>query len=200
MSDTVINFEGAREFIRQKLSGELSPKLSYHSLAHILDVSDIAEKLAELEGIQGEELTLLLTAVWFHDSGFLVGANEHEKVSCRIAREHLPSFGYSAQQIERIEGIIMATRIPQTPHNLLEEIICDADLDYLGRDDFWTTGHKLFTELNSNGTILNENDWNKRQVAFLEKHHYFTQSAIRLRKASKDQNLEMVRSKLLPES
>jgi len=200
MSDTVINFEGAREFIRQKLSNELSPKLSYHSLAHILDVANMAGKLAELEGIRGEELTLLLTAVWFHDSGFLVGANEHEKVSCQIAREHLPSFGYSAQQIERIEGMIMATRMPQTPHNLLEEIICDADLDYLGRDDFWTTGHKLFTELNSNGTILNENDWNKQQVAFLEKHHYFTQSAIRLRKATKDQHLEMVRSKLLPDS
>lgn len=200
MSDTVINFEGAVEFIRQKLSAELSPKLSYHSMVHILDVYTIAEKLAEMEGVKGEELTLLLTAVWFHDSGFLVGSNEHEKVSCQIAREHLPSFGYSAQQIERIEGMIMATRMPQTPHNLLEEIICDADLDYLGRDDFWTTGHKLFTELNSNGTILNENDWNKQQVAFLEKHHYFTQSAIRLRKATKDQHLEMVRSKLLPDS
>ncbi len=199
MSDTVINFEGAVEFIRQRLGAELSPNLSYHSLAHILDVANMAEKLAGMEGIQGEELTLLLTAVWFHDSGFLVGSNEHEEVSCQIAREHLPSFGYSVQQIEQIEGMIMATRMPQTPLNLLEEIICDADLDYLGRDDFWTTGHKLFTELNSNGTILNENEWNKQQVAFLEKHHYFTQSAIRLRKATKDQHLEMVRSKLLPE-
>lgn len=200
MSDAVINFEGAREFIRQKLSAELSPKLSYHSVVHILDVYNIAEKLAEMEGIKGEELTLLLTAVLFHDSGFLVGPKEHEKVSCQIAREFLPQFGYSAGQIERIEGMIMATRMPQTPHNLLEEIICDADLDYLGRDDFWTIGHKLFTELNSNGITMNENDWNKQQVTFLEKHHYFTKSAIQMRKAKKDHHLELVRSKLLPES
>jgi uncharacterized protein len=196
MSDTVINFEGAREFIRQKLSAELSPNLSYHSLVHILDVYNIAEKLAEMEGVKGEELTLLLTAVLFHDSGFLVGPEEHEKVSCQIAREFLPGFGYSAGQIERIEGMIMATRMPQSPHNLLEEIICDADLDYLGRDDFWTIGHKLFTELNSNGTFLNENNWNRQQVLFLENHHYFTQSAIRLRKTTKDQHLEQVRMKL----
>lgn len=200
MSNTVINFEGAREFIRQKLSAELSPNLSYHSLVHILDVYKIAEMLAGMEGVQGEELTLLLTAALFHDSGFLVGPKDHEKISCQIAREFLPQFGYSTEQIERIEGMIMATRMPQTPHNLLEEIICDADLDYLGRDDFWAIGHKLFTELNSNGSTMNENDWNKQQVSFLEKHHYFTKSAIQMRKAKKDQHLELVRSKLLPES
>jgi predicted metal-dependent HD superfamily phosphohydrolase len=181
-----MQFQKAKSYINARLRKELPPHLSYHSVAHVKDVYAAAERLAAAEGVTGEDLTLLLTAVMYHDCGFMVASKEHEKIGCDIARESLPAFGYTAEQIERVCGMIMATRIPQTPTNLLEEIIADADLDYLGREDFWTIGNKLFTELQMYGIIQTEDEWNALQVKFLEQHHYFTKTAKDTRKEKKD--------------
>jgi len=191
-----MQFEKVKEFILAKLKNELPENLTYHSLGHIKDVYKAAQLLAELEQVSGEDLTLLLTAVLFHDSGFLIKQKEHEQLGCDIARKYLPEYDYTTQQIERICGMIMATRIPQTPHNKLEEIICDADLDYLGRDDFFKIGNYLYDELCMYGLIQTENDWNQLQVRFLENHSYFTASAQKLRKAKKEEHLALVKSKI----
>src|SRR3954464_7874662 len=116
-----MEFEKVKKFILDKLKKELTKNLTYHSLGHIKDVYGAAEYLAKLENVTGEDLTLLLTAVLFHDSGFLISQKEHERLSCELVKEHLPKFGYTADQIERICGMIMATQIPQTPHNKLEK-------------------------------------------------------------------------------
>lgn len=191
-----MQFEKVKKFILGKLKKELTKNLTYHSLGHIKDVYGAAENLATLEKIKEEDRSLLLTAVLFHDSGFLVSQKEHERLSCELAKKHLPDFDYTPEEIEQICGMIMATQIPQTPHNKLEQIICDADLDYLGRDDFFDIGDKLFDELVMYGIIDNEHEWNKLQVRFLEKHHYFTASAKRLRKEKKADNLLIVKSKI----
>ena len=182
-----MQFQKAKSYINTRLRKELPKHLTYHSVAHVRDVYKAAERLAEAEGVKGEDLKLLLTAVLFHDSGFIVQSKEHEKIGCDIVREHLPRFDYTPEQIERICGMIMATRIPQTPHNLLEEIIADADLDYLGRDDFWTIGNTLFEELQMYGIIQTEDEWNALQIRFLDQHHYFTDTAIRTRQPKKDE-------------
>lgn len=191
-----MQFEKAKKFILTKLRKELPKNLTYHSLGHIKDVYQAAEYLSELENVEGEDLTLLLTAVLFHDSGFLIQQKEHERLGCELASKYLPGFGYSEEQIARINGMIMATRIPQTPLNKLEQIICDADLDYLGRDDFFTIGNHLFDELCMYGIISTENEWNKLQVRFLEGHTYFTKSAIKLRKGLKSAHLKLIKSKI----
>ena len=191
-----MQFEKTKKYIFGKLKKDLAKHLSYHSVNHIKDVYTAAENLALHEGVKGDDLTLLLTAVLFHDSGFLMQQKGHESISCDIVRESLPQFEYTPEEIERICGMIMATSIPQTPHNLLEKIICDADLDYLGRDDFFTIGNNLYAELQVYGMINSEDEWNTMQVGFLKKHHYFTETAIRLRKAKKDENLNKVISLL----
>ncbi|HZG01275.1 MAG TPA: HD domain-containing protein [Chitinophagales bacterium] len=190
-----MQFEQVKPFILDKLRKELPPHLSYHSVFHVEDVFEAATMLAESENVTGEDRTLLLTAVLFHDSGFLEGMAEHEEASCRIASQILPRFEYSEDQIKRICGMIMATRIPQTPHNLLEEIICDADLDYLGRDDFFAIGNRLFAELRVYGIIRTQEQWDDVQIKFLETHAYFTKTAIRLRKEKKDSYLAHLKSK-----
>lgn len=191
-----MQYENARSFILDKLQQELPLHLSYHSVGHVEDVCKATAEIAGKEGVSGEELTLLLTAALFHDSGFLYGATEHEKKSCEIAGEYLPAFGYNESQIERICGMIMATRIPQTPHNLLEQIIADADLDYLGRDDFFTIGNRLYEELAMYGIVNDKSDWNRLQIRFLENHHYFTRTAIESRKAQKDKHLEIIKAQV----
>ncbi len=191
-----MQFEKVKKYILGRLKKELTKNLTYHSLEHIKDVYAAAEQLASLEKISEDEKQLLLTAVLFHDSGFLYSQKDHEKLSCELARLHLPEFDYGPEQIEQICGMIMATQIPQNPKNKLEEIICDADLDYLGREDFFKIGDKLFGELVMYGIIDDEHEWNKLQVRFLEKHHYFTKSAKKLRREKKAENLLLVKSKI----
>lgn len=191
-----MRFKQAGKYIIGKLSRELPPHLSYHSVEHTQDVYTAAEAIGRQEGIGPHQMKLLLTAAWYHDAGFLNGAKEHEEESCRIAEETLPGFGYTAADIETICGLIRATKIPQSPQNHLEEILADADLDYLGRDDFFTIGEKLFNELSVLGIIHSDEEWNRLQVRFLENHHYFTRSAINSRQETKEQHLQQVKDKL----
>lgn len=191
-----MEFLKAKNFITQQLKKKLPKHLSYHSTEHIRDVYDSAKQIAQKEGVKGESLKLLLTAAMYHDCGFMVQSKDHEKISCDIVRETLPKYGFSEEQTEKICGMIMATRIPQKPKNLLEEILCDADLDYLGRDDFFDIGNRLFQELKVYGIINAEKDWNVLQIRFLEQHNYFTQTAITSRKPRKDEYLALLKEKI----
>ena len=165
-------------------------------LLHVKDVIKAVEEIAVAENVDGEDLMLLKTAALFHDSGFLHGAKDHEEKSCEIAQEYLLDYGYNQPQIDKIKGMIMATKIPQSPKNKLEEILADADLDYLGRDDFFKIGDKLFDELTMFGIVNSERDWNLLQEKFLESHHFFTKTAINNRNQKKQENLEIIKSKL----
>ena len=196
IKDKSVNFERAKVFILNKLTQELPGHLHYHNISHILDVYDAAMRYAKLEGISAEDTELLKMAALFHDSGFIVKADGHELISCGFAEEYLPDFGYSFNQIEKIKGMIMATRIPQTPKNHLEQILADADLDYLGRADFEEISNGLFEELKAENKIADIDSWNKIQVSFFEKHSYFTESAKRLRNVKKQENLQLIKSQI----
>jgi predicted metal-dependent HD superfamily phosphohydrolase len=187
-----IELSELKQIVFDKLNKELPKHLYYHSVAHVADVYQAALHIAEREGITPEEKELLATAVLFHDSGFIYQSKNHEEKGVEIVKETLPGYGYSADEIEKICGMIMATQIPQTPHNKLEEIICDADLDYLGRDDFWEIGNSLYREILAAGTEMSERDWNQLQLKFLSAHHYFTVTAIRERKAKKQQHVHTI--------
>ena len=186
----------AGHFIISKLNNELPGHLSYHNSTHTLDVVESARRIGEAEGISAADMELLLTAAYYHDSGFLVKAAGHEEESCRIALKTLPVFGYSAGEIENICGMIMATRLPQSPQNHLEQILADADLDDLGRDDFFTISDKLYLENSFFGLDNNPKEWRRKQLDFMEKHHYFTKSAINLRQTKKDANLERIKAQV----
>jgi class 3 adenylate cyclase/predicted metal-dependent HD superfamily phosphohydrolase len=187
-------FELARNFILNRLKRDLQESLTYHNVAHTEDVLQAAYQISIEEQISIQDRELLLTAAAFHDAGFLQQIADHEMISCAIAQKHLPEFGYSPLEIEKICGMIQATKIPQSPKNHLEEILADADLDYLGRDDFFSIGKTLFHELMHQGTVENEQQWNEIQVKFLTSHHYFTKSSIENRAKNKQKHLEQVKS------
>ncbi len=185
--------KGAVKHILEKLKVDLPEYLLYHSVSHMRDVKVQAMRIATSEGITNQEdLDLLETAAIYHDCGFLSTYTNHEEKGCEIAREVLPDFDYTPAQIKVIEGLIMATKVPQNPKSKLEEIICDADLDYLGRDDFFTIGDYLYEELLHIGVIKDEMSWNLLQIKFLTAHHYFTQTNIKDREPLKSENLKKV--------
>lgn len=188
-----MNYHAAKAFIVEKLERELSADLTYHGLHHTLDVLHITEELCLMESIGVYESMLLKTAALFHDSGFIKNNKDHETLGCAIAREHLPRYDYTPLEIERICSMIMATKIPQSPANFLEAILCDADLDYLGREDFFDIGSTLFQELKTYQVLQREEDWNRLQVSFLEKHAFFTPTNQRRRAPRKQAYLEQLK-------
>lgn len=169
-----MKYSAAKKFILQKLEKELSPELSYHGFHHTIDVLEVAAELCGHLNISQKETTLVKTAALFHDSGFTVSTVKHEEIGCQIARDNLPEYDYSEEDIEKICGMIMATKIPQMPKTHLEKILADADLDYLGRDDFKSIGDSLFEELKTFNIIKTVEDWNRLQIRFLEGHGFFT--------------------------
>ena len=193
---STLDYEGAEREALTRLA-RLPSKLVYHSLSHTRDdVLPAAERLAQAEGVTGEALLLLRTAVLYHDIGFTEVLEGHEKVSARVAGAVLPEFGYSEEQIDTVRGMIMATRLPQSPHSLLEELLADADLDVLGRSDFTTRNQDLRRELAEHGSRMPDREWYAQQIAFLKEHRYFTQTAKRLRDAQKARNLERLVERL----
>ncbi|NVK66470.1 MAG: hypothetical protein HWE22_17900 [Flavobacteriales bacterium] len=191
-----INYYKAERHIIQLLEKRLSKNLHYHSIAHTKDVVSAVERIALLEGVTDEGLFLLKSAATYHDAGFIEQYDKNEPIGVRLAGEILPKYGYTDVHIDRIKELIYVTEIPHKPKNLLEEIICDADLDYLGRDDFHEIADKLRRELKEHGKIESDRQWDEIQVVFLKKHKYFTKTAIKTRKKKKKQNLKEVQERL----
>ncbi len=184
-----MDYEKAKAFVFAKLTADLLPDLTYHGIHHTQDVLTAAIMLAKAEQISVRDTHLLKTAALFHDIGFTVQYRNHEDVGCEIARGCLGHYGYSPVDIEIICGMIMATKIPQSPKTPLEEILCDADLDYLGRKDFYPISNTLFREFLHYGFVKDEKEWDRLQVRFFESHHYFTKTALSLRLPEKNNRL-----------
>jgi uncharacterized protein len=176
---------------------ELSPDLKYHSVAHTRDdVLPAAERLAAMEGIGEDDLLVLRTAVLFHDIGFIERYDDNETAGVRLAAEVLPGFGYDPVEIAVIGGMIMATKLPQSPRTHLEEIMADADLDLLGRKDFSDLNRALREERGAHGQSFSDVDWYRNQLQFLQAHRYFTASAQKLRQAVKEGHTAMMAARL----
>ncbi len=191
-----INYYKAERHIIKVLEKGLSDKLHYHSIEHTKDVVKAVERLALMEGVTDEGLFLLKSAATYHDAGFVEQYEKNEPIGARLAEEILPKYGYTAQHIEKIKELIFVTQIPHQPKNNLEEIICDADLDYLGRDDFHEIADRLRRELREQGKIDSDRKWDVLQVSFLTSHRYFTETAIRTRKEKKLKNLDEIKLRL----
>lgn len=160
------------------LQKELPPYLGYHNAAHTISVVVASVELGRMENLTARELLLVQTAALFHDTGFVHTYKEHEAASCRIAREKLPQYDYTSKEIEAICELIMATKLPQLPANKLEEVLCDADLNYFGSDNYTANAENLYKEFTKEGIISSRKEWAEVQIQFLNKHHFFTAAAI----------------------
>ncbi len=185
------------EFILDKLEKGLPKNLYYHNLKHTVDVYTQVELIGRAEGLSEEDLLLVRTAALMHDAGHLIDYDFHEEMGVKLAKEILPKFQYRTEQIDTISSIIMATKMPPNPQTLMERIICDADLDYLGRADFLPVSNNLFKELHEHGRISSLEDWNNMQVKFIEKHQYFTITAQKLRNINKNIQLDKIKGLII---
>ena len=188
-------FTSIKQPILSRLKDELDSRLGYHNIAHTLDVLEQAEVIAIQEKVTDKhDLLLLKTAAVFHDSGFLFVYKNHEEKGCEIASESLKNV-FSEEDIKKVCGMIMATKIPQTPNTLLEQIICDADLDYLGRNDFEPISRNLYKEFIFFKIIPEDIIWDHIQIKFFESHHYFTGTSMSKRNGKKLKHLNILKER-----
>lgn len=191
------DWEGVRAYLLERLALELPADLHYHGLHHTQnDVLPAAETLATRAGLDAEETLLLKTAALYHDAGFMFRYADNEALAAALAGQTLPQFGYRPEQIRVIQALIEATHMPQYPIGMLQELLCDADLDSLGREDFLETSHSLRREIEAYGTFIPLQEWYSRQLEFITTHRYFTEAARALRDAGKERNIAILQRRL----
>ncbi|MDH5381589.1 MAG: tetratricopeptide repeat protein [Cyclobacteriaceae bacterium] len=195
LPESTPDFKGAEKEIIEYLEKGM-PALPYHNLNHIWSVVEAARKIGEAEGVSEEEHKIVRLAALYHDSGFSISTKDHEHHGTEIAREKLPKHNFPDETIEDLCSMIMATRLPQSPKNHLESILCDADLDYLGTDDFHPIGDLLYEEVLQAGMVETRREWNFVQKTFLESHRYHTRFGKENREANKQEWLNEVREGL----
>ena len=178
-----------KEYILKKLDG-LSDRLTYHNKQHTLDVLNSVNEILEHEKVSDTEARLLRTAALMHDTGFLDVYMNHEVKSCIYAKEWLPQFEYTEKEIMKICGMIMATKIPHHPKNKLEEMMCDADLDYLGTENYDEISARLYREWVYYGFVNSDEEWLEKQVGFLKLHRYYTTYFKKARVGKKKETLD----------
>lgn len=175
----VKNISPVKNYLENVYRDHANDKLAYHGFHHVKDVLKAVNGYIRRLKIPKQEAHLLRIAALMHDIGIIWSYDTHELESIEFIKKNLPRFGYSKKEIEKICSMVLATRLPQTPKNELEKILCDSDLDYLGRDTFYIIGETLFTEFMEFGIVKNRHDWNALQIKFLKNHEYHTAYALK---------------------
>lgn len=163
-----------KKFLLSLLESKLNKTYFFHNVCHTLYVMEKAFEIAQHENCTTAEIELVCTAALWHDVGFINIYDGHEEEGCKLVQKYLPEFGFFASSINLICGMIRATKIPQSPKNKLEQILADADLEYLGTANAASIANELFKELKFLDPLLSIAQWNQMQISFLQKHCYFT--------------------------
>jgi len=187
-----------RKTLLEILHHKLSKDLHYHGVHHTLDALKTCDLYLKKIKITKHEAQLLRLGILFHDIGFTVSNDDHEIRGAEMAQELLAKYDFKTEDINIIVGLILSTKVPQTPNTLLEKMICDIDLDYLGRTDFYKISNYLFEELQYTIGLKDKNEWNKIQVKFLEAHQYHTDFAMQKRQPEKEKRIKELKEIIEP--
>jgi len=173
------------------------PSLVYHNLEHTKGVVAATEQIAAHYRLSDDDLLAVFAAAWFHDVGYVLsGANDHEASGAAAAAKYLATKSVSDEIIEKVKGCILATKMPQSPTNLLEQITCDADLFHLGSEKYKEMNKLMRKEKElTKGIAMSGAEWRSENIKFLESHHYFTTYAQTLLKQGKEDNIKDIKEK-----
>jgi len=165
----------AADHAREILETQLPPHMYFHNLTHTQNVVSAVKEIGGQSRLGNIEMMGLEIAAWFHDTGYCYTYNGHEETSCAIASTFLVQNKCGENFINEVAACIMATRVPQNPQNLQQQIICDADMFHLAQDDYVYQASQLRLEwahqLNKHFT---DKDWTGTNISLLMKHDYFT--------------------------
>mgnify|MGYP001236017726 CR=1 FL=1 len=180
------------------IEANVKPEYFFHDLQHTRYTFEAVGRLAEDSQLDAESLEIVQLAAWFHDTGYNEGPAGHELRSCEHARRFFAQNPYPEEKINRIIGCIMATKLPQQPRNLTEEILCDADLSHLGNEYYWERCGKLRQELLvTQNIVMSDQEWLDFELDFMTNHQYHTDAALELYSEQKQKHVRQLRKQKL---
>ncbi len=179
-----------KKIVLDRLERDTPDYLTYHNLHHTLDVLAVCDSYIKRNKLREEDAITLRFGALLHDLGYTLTVKEHEEKSAQLAEELMSQEKIAPQVINEVTGLILATKVPQSPNTDLEKIICDADLDYLGRKDYPEISNRLFLELKALGIIETPEEWHAKQISFIQNHSYHTEFARKYREPIKRKWLE----------
>ena len=189
------------QYIRELFRDELPDGIKYHDADHTLHptkgVAAVANRIALSEKISEHERELLIAAAYFHDTGYIREYDKNEPIAARMAGRILKLIGYTPSEIELIQNMILSTELEREPKTHVEKIICDADFDHLGREDFFELDGKLRDGRRARGVDVDDDErWYKGTLQIITNHQYYTDTQKRLREKEKQKNIEKLLNKL----
>lgn len=172
-------------------------QLNYHNLVHTEAVVSNAVKIANHYRLEDKETFIVVTAAWFHDTGYSSGeAAGHERRGAELAEAFLQSEGVDEDVIKEVKGCIVATIWPQSPQNFLQQVVCDADLFHFGTAEFsdWNKLVRKEAEQRS-GKKIDKSEWRKNTIALLESHRFHTDYCRDMLDKQKQKNIAKLKEK-----
>jgi predicted metal-dependent HD superfamily phosphohydrolase len=176
---------------------QYSDSALYHNYNHTVEVVSHVEEIAKGMKLNAEERDIVIIAAWFHDTGYLQSRKDHEALSASIASRFLHEQHYSEENIKKVVGCITATKVPQQPTSVIEQVMCDADLLNLGKKDGLEKGEILHKEMEQAlGKSISEIEWIKQTIVFFQQHSYHTEYVRRNYNKGREENLSKLEEQL----
>ena len=188
MSSLIVD---AEKYIFDLFTEKLDSNYIYHNLAHTQRVVEKVREFVEPLKLSEEDSENLTIAAWFHDAGYIKGAENHEEESVKIVDSFLKSNKTSLDRITIISNLILATQMSYEPKNILEQVIADADCSHLASKNFfdYTSLLRKEWELTQNKKYT-DSEWINVNIGFLTKmHSYHSEYALKNWTKGKDKNL-----------
>lgn len=180
--------------VLQVMREELDVHLFFHDIRHTLDVLEQTVAIGAREEVAPEELCLLKVAALYHDYGYIRGRKKHIDRSVCLFMRDASDYNLTPDQIQRIVSCIRATNFFKKPEGQLEKIIADANLDYLGREDFILNEQTIYLEYLSDNEVANRLEWYEGLLKFMQSHQFYNASSIIKRSDKKTENMTYVKS------
>jgi len=177
------------ETVYENLSKKLDKKYHYHNLIHTKRVISSAINIGSHYNLSDSGWKILLTSCLLHDYGFLYSHIDHEEKGSEIAKSILPSYGFNDNHIKSVQKLILITKVDAKPTNLLESIIRDSDLEYLGSNEFKSISENLKKEWIDCGVVADDSNFYDAQLKFLNAHNFYTDYMNKECKANKEANI-----------
>ncbi len=189
--------EKTRNYVEQLLSDKLPEHFVYHNIQHTYDVVSAAVEIAQKTHLRKEQMEIVIMAAYLHDVGYINQADNHEQQSIELSKRFLKNQKVDEHYIDEVIGCIEATKMPQNPKNLLQEVLCDADLYHLSSKEYFDKAELLRAEFSSvEKDDISESEWLDMSTLFIGNHQYFTEYGKRVLGPKKDQNLKKIKKRL----
>jgi len=185
----------ASEYVTELLTKTLPSNCTYHNLVHTHQVVDAVTEIGKNSGLTEDQIEILILSAWFHDTGFVTGFEDHEGKSIQIAEEFLKENHYPSEKAALVLKTINATDIAIKPVVILEMIIRDADIVYIGMEKFYEKSFLLKHEREIAGEKkYTEDEWINSNLDFLARTEFYTSYAKANYEEGRQKNISHLKS------